>query len=669
MPNFATFGKPNPQKIYKILSLISIIITVFLFSCSDNDITSAEHGQNKDKESEGMPLYMNIELSSVETASGSRANSYDQGTEDENKIVNGYVYVYEKQNDSDSEGDYVCVSSGNLLNGTKSSDSNNEISKKISFRNIEISNFNFDPESDNYYVLVILNADDDGKHEGRDKFSFPSEGQKFSEWAKKVQSFNMLYQYDNNVRNNYIVMTNATGHINKTASETFTPKTLVQINKKDISKIKFDNNNVTKTTIYVQRNVAKVRVSLRNSDNTVNNDLPVKNKLFSIGDFKLQINFSSWHLDRVNTKTFPVMNIDGLDWERSYSHSGNEFNRVHWAIDPNYDKDTYSNLYSSTTNIGIEFSRSITPYSAGKGESLYCLENTMDYDKMLQNQTTRVIMFWTLEWWGTDPSDNTRRNSELQLPPDYLYDANGVMAYTKDQVVGNNFDEYGMFVIGEDAKANIWDFKHIQEKLKEAAKIIFENQNITISLKQKPGNPTVAGKPNNLDGGYYKLSELIELSDNDKPFNPSDDEWKQFGFVLNLDDATSQKITYYPATFLVVNNETVSRIGVYYVIRIRHFSNSEGQEDGDYIYWDGSVKIKPADDNLIADYYPKHLGRYGVVRNNFYDIYITRINSLGSPQPIPEITDDDTDDMPEIPYIDVDIQVRPWTVRQNEFEF
>lgn len=72
--------------------------------------------------------------------------------------------------------------------------------------------------------------------------------------------------------------------------------------------------------------------------------------------------------------------------------------------------------------------------------------------------------------------------------------------------------------------------------------------------------------------------------------------------------------------------------------------------------------------------YPGSMGtmEFGVVRNNVYKLAVTGISRLGHPR----ITDNDPDPVdPDNPdedgdvYLSLSIQVRPWTVRVNDFEF
>ena len=72
---------------------------------------------------------------------------------------------------------------------------------------------------------------------------------------------------------------------------------------------------------------------------------------------------------------------------------------------------------------------------------------------------------------------------------------------------------------------------------------------------------------------------------------------------------------------------------------------------------------------LEGDNYPSTkdqylLGRYGMVRNNWYDIAINKISGPGSPD-VPE-PGDDPDDDPDPYKIDVTINILSWAKRSQE---
>ena len=97
----------------------------------------------------------------------------------------------------------------------------------------------------------------------------------------------------------------------------------------------------------------------------------------------------------------------------------------------------------------------------------------------------------------------------------------------------------------------------------------------------------------------------------------------------------------------------------YYPIRIKHFGDDLTPWDKDEY---GGVRptpstIYPGDDATRANNY---LGRYGVVRNNWYDVSIRSISSLGDPI-IPKPTTNADDELDN--FIQVNIHILSWTLR------
>lgn len=91
----------------------------------------------------------------------------------------------------------------------------------------------------------------------------------------------------------------------------------------------------------------------------------------------------------------------------------------------------------------------------------------------------------------------------------------------------------------------------------------------------------------------------------------------------------------------------------YHVSRIEHFGDeytpwTDGEDGERYDYKDN-----------------KHLGRYGVVRNNWYELNITAITSPGEPE-IPDTPD--TPDDEETGYVKAEIRILAWAKRTQDVE-
>ena len=69
------------------------------------------------------------------------------------------------------------------------------------------------------------------------------------------------------------------------------------------------------------------------------------------------------------------------------------------------------------------------------------------------------------------------------------------------------------------------------------------------------------------------------------------------------------------------------------------------------------------------DHAEQYLGRYGVVRNNWYELNINKITALGSPI-VPDVNIDMSDDNNEDKkYFAVEIHILSWAKRVQNFQF
>ena len=94
----------------------------------------------------------------------------------------------------------------------------------------------------------------------------------------------------------------------------------------------------------------------------------------------------------------------------------------------------------------------------------------------------------------------------------------------------------------------------------------------------------------------------------------------------------------------------------YYPVYIAHFGQGQTPwSESDY----KDATIYGADSDA------RYLGRYGVVRNNWYDISVTSIKALGSPN-VTEVTNEPVDKKES--YISVKINVLSWAKRTQSVD-
>lgn len=149
--------------------------------------------------------------------------------------------------------------------------------------------------------------------------------------------------------------------------------------------------------------------------------------------------------------------------------------------------------------------------------------------------------------------------------------------------------------------------------------------NATLTLKGGISSMTITNADN--------VSDLLQISGGTSPELSSEQE-------KAILDACGGSIKYYQ-----------DGVMYYYTSLIQHF---------------GDVPTKAGTINSLEDYNDKnHLGRYGVLRNNWYELSITSVGGPGEPE-IPEVPSEPADATEG--YINVAINVLSWAKRQQNVD-
>ena len=334
----------------------------------------------------------------------------------------------------------------------------------------------------------------------------------------------------------------------------------------------------------------------------------VKDKATS-ADTKSEVTFSNWALDITNKKTYAVHNIDGLSKDFSAIWTTPRFigtnSRVYWGKDPNYSMPELKDANAGDTKRSEEFNciTNIDDINKTFDKPVYCLENTFDLANMYQGQTTRVIFKATYT-----PKDDEGNS---------LADAADGTFYT----IGN------MTTILNETKL-------------EAA----------VDAVANPVLPT----------GYHidytnikkKGSHVITLAD--------------------IKDATGATLNDATGTGTAIVNEINNKLGLtdgggrteamvgintykkgvtYYIARVKHF--------GDALTPWSSGKSYGTDN-------ASYLGRYGMLRNNWYELQVGNVYGPGYPgvPPVdPTLPDDENEK-----YLSVSVKILSWAKRSQKVD-
>lgn len=362
-------------------------------------------------------------------------------------------------------------------------------------------------------------------------------------------------------------------------------------------------------TIYVERAEAKVTVNSGNINETTVSKMPFE--------------IVGWVLDNTSKKNYLTRQTIGFDNLKSYTSEllaggakdyrmvGNNaiadgLYRLYWAVDPNY-ANISSDLSTEYSTVGGA-TATIANGAMLKADGVapgYCFENTTDLARMTEQNLTRVIV-------------KAKFNNGN---PFYIIDGNAENTSSfmnevavKKEVMARMFTnpEFAAWAKANVANGNTLksDEDFVVELTEEAAgvrKVKSIALNAAGTKKMKEGAEAM---PNNAVTTANKLISLSYYADG---------------------------MAYYP-------------------VYIAHFGQGQTPwSESDY----KDATIYGADSDA------RYLGRYGVVRNNWYDISVTSIKALGSPN-VTEVTNEPVDKKES--YISVKINVLSWAKRTQSVD-
>lgn len=384
------------------------------------------------------------------------------------------------------------------------------------------------------------------------------------------------------------------------------PATLVSIDKDKIYASEAEANKPTNdcaATVFVERGVAKMTVAAPGT-------ITVKDKA-TTKPTKSQVTFSNWALDITNKKTFAVHNIDGLSSDFGAIWTTDRFtginNRVYWGKDPNYDNEDLKKNDATGDDLRNKEFNFITATSeinkdftnTTKTNPVYCLENTFNLKNMYQGQTTRVIFKAKYT-----PKDDT---GDLADPADGTF-------YT----IGNM-----KTILNTD-------------KLKAAVD--------AVANPVLPTGYTIDYTNFKTEGSHVIKAEYIKNASG-TVLDPTAPYGKKTGaeIVKDINDKLGLKAGR-PEEMVGIN--TYLNGATYYIARVKHFSSLKWQSGESY-----------------GDNNDKYLGRYGMLRNNWYELKVGNVYGPGYPG-VPPVDPNQPDDENE-KYLSVSVKILSWAKRSD----
>ena len=327
-----------------------------------------------------------------------------------------------------------------------------------------------------------------------------------------------------------------------------------------------------------------------------------------VGD---KVKISNWALDVTNKKTFPIHNVDGLTEDYAAIWNNNA------ATTPGASNQRFVDNNEST-----KAKRVYWGVDPNYKENALCdvagttaREENFNYIKKEKLTAKPTDPLYCLE--NTFNLENMKQGQTTRV----IFKA----SYTpKDFTAtdGKTFYKIGTSVA-------LWKQKDLEDHIKAAVSKVFSvttTDDITIKLDAKDNDITAAGNhvitaANFTVKGHDTVSKAEEKAVNDK-----------VGLTEKAGIST------------YANGES------YYIARIKHFGDALTPWNSGETY----------NDNL------KYLGRYGMLRNNWYVLDVQSVSGPGYPD-VPEVkpnTPDDEDDK----YIKVSVKILDWAKRSQSVD-
>lgn len=664
----------------KKLGFLALVAAGMLFgACADTDDTT-QNVVDPDEFENGAYIGIALSLPSADNSVTRANDELSNGIEDEFKVHNATLYIFKGSSEADAVYvDYVAL-------GTKYNPDQEEgieediwdVQSGVNATNITSTSLNeatkipnelaaeIKGSSDQYFAYVVINHNGQIKNLEKGTTTF----QAFS--RTKFDKIGADIALEQNIWSDGMLMTNAPisnvkGGYAAPSSPTYS--TLVPLNKNKIFSSVAQAKAEPAACVYVERAAVKI---------TVEEGAGVASSLIdgykvNLEGWKVinteptyyntrQINFSTtesaWTAEDwggyinsgatpdnakyrfVSFYQFLPMLPEGLT--SGYTHT--EGFRTYFAADPHYNVDAVTSGASALNYTTADDDR---PWITA-GKHAYTTENTFDVKHQTWQNTTMVTVKVKLS------KTETVGGTETTTYPDfYTVGKGGQTMYPKADAENELHNR-------------IWNDPTVAAKLSacltELASTSYfpgevitpvltvtlasvsaatTNVTVTYTLSFKHGSSAVTGYDS--EANYTALTDAIDA-------------------YLAKDDAL---VSFYKSGEM------------YYNIKIQHFGEFETPWGGSDVFaggsgvnvneiyfntaWDGTP-----DATAIANGQSNFLGRYGVVRDNWYKLEINGVTKIGSATPQdPSLIKPDTPDDEIENYLSVHVHIVPWVLRSQ----
>lgn len=580
------------------------VIAAMAASCSsNNDLVNGGNGENETGAS-----YASITIN-LPTTSGTRAGSdndqFEEGTASEYAVNDATLVIFKKGTES-SENDFTYVETAKLGNlDPWNNDNTIGITTESTTITAKLEQAKVGKTGD-YYALVILN----NETSTGTKVTLPSGSITYGAWNAATNAKNLL----DNTKGFY--MANAP----QFTAAGVEPSTLVYI--KGIYRTKEEAQSKPGTTVHVERGLAKVTVgSSSTGDNYFAKDGASATGTKYSND---KVEITDWALDVTNKSSFPVHVTSGLMAGITPTDPTDQTVPAYADIWTNEEATAGTAATSRFVSHADAFKRvywGIDPnYSMGLTE----------LDKCKEQFTIADAAGTSVAWKKGSGSDNPLYCLENTFDINNMTQGQTTRVLLKATYTPKALEketDKTFFMIGN--SSDFWTETTLKKQIENKAKEVL---NTTTGV-------TATLKGNLLEGGTHVLDATnveIKSGEDDRTADVVNEINKKLG--LDKDKGIGIK-TY-------KNGES------YYIARIKHFGD-------DLTPWSAGSETY-GENNL------NWLGRYGVLRNNWYDLTVNSISGPGYPD-VPKVNPDVPDDE-NTKYINVSVKILDWAKRSQSVD-
>ena len=382
------------------------------------------------------------------------------------------------------------------------------------------------------------------------------------------------------------------------------PETLVEI--KNIYASKQEAENSAATTVYVERGLAKVSLATGSDDKHV--DIADGNYA---GD---KVDIKGWTLDVTNTKTYPVHVTEGLwadTWKATVTPAatnGATMDRFH---------DTKLTEFPRVYwGLDPNYSKNFANVTACEGE-FNLVANQTDLSKAFKTGKDAKKAQYCLE--NTFDIDHMVQGQTTRVLFSATYTPNGFHEGDTFYKMGNS--------------SQLWNATKVEAQINAKAMEVFKETDADKVEVILTGTDLAKAGIHLITKANVKHG-TAEISDADI-------------------DAINTKLGFKAAsgTDPMVGLSTFVGGVSYYIARVKHFNELTPWNAGDKTY-----------DSNNANW----LGRYGVLRNNWYELSVNSVSGPGYPD-VPKVNPTDPDDEND-QYINVSVKILDWAKRSQSVD-